>query len=406
MAYVGYNMGNKARQMFVVITILIASAIVVSAGTETQLTQDELLTSGIAAYGNQVFWTETAGNDVHAYNLTTGERTNISGHSAHSRINAYGEKVVWTGDDGDSVYIYDFSTGNETMIASERRSPDICGNYIVYTNNYYYGQEHENDGIYLYDLNTHNETKIATVYSSPAVYGEKVVWSQKNGNNSYDVYLHNISTQEMSIIATTNSSIPEHELDICGNVVVWIESGNVYMYNISSDEKTQVTDNGSASQPAIYGNWITYAAGDPYRGDIYVYEISTARTASITTSTFAFSPSIYGDKIVYADIRNPETAPDVRDIYLYDLSNTSNSIAANFTGNITSGNTSLNVSFTDISDGAPDTWHWDFGDGAISREQNPVHTFLSAGNYTVCLTVSNANDTDSKLATINVSENL
>ncbi|WP_440948810.1 PKD domain-containing protein [Methanosarcina sp. T3] len=58
--------------------------------------------------------------------------------------------------------------------------------------------------------------------------------------------------------------------------------------------------------------------------------------------------------------------------------------------------------FTDTSEGTPNSWYWDFGDGDISDGQNPIHTYLSAGNYTVCLTVSNVNGMDSKLATIGV----
>ena len=400
----GLDMKNKVRPIFVIFLIFISLVTVVSAGTENQLTQDERLTQRTAIYGNYVFWTENAGNDVHAYDLTTGNRTDITGNSAGSNLNAYGDKVVWTSD-SESVYMYDISTGNETMVASGRRVPDIYGNYIVYTNNYYYGQDHQNDGIYLYDLNTHNETMVAAVYSFPAIYGKKVVWSQENSCNAYDVYLYDISTQQTGKITTTNSSIPESELDIYGNIVVWTESDNVYMYDIASNKTTQVTSNVSAYQPAIYGNLIVYIIGDPYSGgnkDIYMYEISAARTTRITNSTLAFSPSVYGDKIVYADCRNNPEYCEGRDIYLYDLSNTSNNLVANFTGNVSSGTAPLNVSFTNTSTGTPDAWYWDFGDGDISNEQDPVHTYLSAGNYTACLTVSNANGTDSKLATISV----
>ena len=38
---------------------------------------------------------------------------------------------------------------------------------------------------------------------------------------------------------------------------------------------------------------------------------------------------------------------------------------------------------------------WDFGDGEISGELNPVHTFPGPGDYTVTLTVSSPNGTDS-----------
>jgi|GEM_PF-381028 len=47
---------------------------------------------------------------------------------------------------------------------------------------------------------------------------------------------------------------------------------------------------------------------------------------------------------------------------------------------------------------------WDFGDETNSTEQNPMHTYSSAGNYTVNLTVINENGTDSKFATITVLE--
>lgn len=39
----------------------------------------------------------------------------------------------------------------------------------------------------------------------------------------------------------------------------------------------------------------------------------------------------------------------------------------------------------------PYTWHWDFGDGSTSTEQNPTHAYSSAGTYTVTLTVTDAN---------------
>jgi YVTN family beta-propeller protein len=79
--------------------------------------------------------------------------------------------------------------------------------------------------------------------------------------------------------------------------------------------------------------------------------------------------------------------------------------AANFSSNVTSGYTPLSVQFTDLSEDATG-WNWDFGDGATSTGQNPVHTYSSAGNYTVFLTVSNANGTDSKPATITVLQHL
>lgn len=47
------------------------------------------------------------------------------------------------------------------------------------------------------------------------------------------------------------------------------------------------------------------------------------------------------------------------------------------------------VVFEDKSHGQITSWHWDFGDGTTSTEQNPIHTYQEDGvHYTVTLTVS------------------
>lgn len=46
------------------------------------------------------------------------------------------------------------------------------------------------------------------------------------------------------------------------------------------------------------------------------------------------------------------------------------------------------IQFTDQSFGNPQNWFWDFGDGTYSSEQNPNHTYLNAGLYNVCLSIS------------------
>ncbi len=47
------------------------------------------------------------------------------------------------------------------------------------------------------------------------------------------------------------------------------------------------------------------------------------------------------------------------------------------------------VNFSDASNGFPNSWSWDFGDGNTSTAQNPEHTYAAAGNYTVSLTACN-----------------
>lgn len=45
------------------------------------------------------------------------------------------------------------------------------------------------------------------------------------------------------------------------------------------------------------------------------------------------------------------------------------------------------IRFYDQSVGEITQWHWDFGDGATSEEQNPVHQYNRSGEWTVVLTV-------------------
>lgn len=63
-----------------------------------------------------------------------------------------------------------------------------------------------------------------------------------------------------------------------------------------------------------------------------------------------------------------------------------------FRANVTSGVAPLTVGFTDLSPGSPATWDWSFGDGDTSSGQNPVHQYLSPGNYTVSLAADGCED--------------
>src|SRR5690606_32357913 len=51
------------------------------------------------------------------------------------------------------------------------------------------------------------------------------------------------------------------------------------------------------------------------------------------------------------------------------------------------------ITLTSTSQNA-NTYLWDFGDGNLSTNLNPTHTYQQYGTYTVCLTVSNDCYTD------------
>ena len=79
---------------------------------------------------------------------------------------------------------------------------------------------------------------------------------------------------------------------------------------------------------------------------------------------------------------------------------------AGFLGYPTTGMPPLGVTFNDMSADSVDSWSWSFGDGATSTLQNPEHTYIESGSYTVSLTVNGpgGSDTETKNNYITVSD--
>jgi len=84
----------------------------------------------------------------------------------------------------------------------------------------------------------------------------------------------------------------------------------------------------------------------------------------------------------------------------------SGTIIADFIGVPTSGNAPLTVQFSDRSIGGPTMWSWDFGDGSTDLVANPAHVYRNPGTYTVKLTASNqqSSNTVTKTGYISVSQ--
>lgn len=79
---------------------------------------------------------------------------------------------------------------------------------------------------------------------------------------------------------------------------------------------------------------------------------------------------------------------------------------ANFTGSPLSGCSPVIVIFQNLSTGNPTSFSWDFGNGNTSTLQNPTATYFTPGSYTVKLTATNANGSNTLTRTqyVNVYE--
>jgi len=105
-------------------------------------------------------------------------------------------------------------------------------------------------------------------------------------------------------------------------------------------------------------------------------------------------------RLTGANVSGSETVKGVKSIQLLRTLETP---TAAFTADPISGTAPLSVTFTDHSTGESITsWVWDFGDGATSAEQNPVHVYTQAGSYSASLTVKNGAGSTTLYQTITV----
>ena len=64
----------------------------------------------------------------------------------------------------------------------------------------------------------------------------------------------------------------------------------------------------------------------------------------------------------------------------------------------------LTVQFTDLTTGDPSSFRWTFGDGSVSTEQNPSHTYAAAGTYSVTLKVTRGRSESQITKSVTVSQ--
>ncbi|WP_292379192.1 PGF-pre-PGF domain-containing protein [Methanosarcina sp. UBA289] len=395
------NIHPIALASITAVSFLIIVLSTASAATEQnvwpKITETRITTSGFAyspdIYGDRIVWINKSNgkHDIYMYNLSTSKETQITTNSSYKgELAIYGNRIVWKNylNGEPDIYTYDLSTHKETQITNGTGYPtdyDIYGDRIVWHDNL-------NNSIYMYNLSTHKKTQIPTSGTAyyPAIYGDRIAWISE-GN----IYLYDLSTSKETQITTGKTA---YNPAIHEDKIVWEDyrSGhNIYMYNLSTSQETQITTSGIAYNPDIYGDRIVWRNGRSENVVVYIYDLSTPKITRITTAkSNQIQPSVYNDRIVWLDNRNDNND----DIYMGTISGFK-TLVANFSSNVTGGFPPLSVKFIDLSENATE-WNWNFGDGNNSTDQNPMHTYSSAGNYTINLTATNGNSTDSKLYTI------
>ncbi|MFA5212574.1 MAG: DUF2341 domain-containing protein, partial [Methanoregula sp.] len=196
-----------------------------------------------------------------------------------------------------------------------------------------------------------------------------------------------------------------------GDNVTSTEQNPVHVYTADGSYTVNLTvSNSYGSNSCVKTGYITVGSGIP----VGAFTVNTTSGNAPLTVQFTDGSTInptawswnFGDNATSTE-QNPVHTYAANGNYTVNLT-ISNSYGSNscvkidyitvgsgipvgaFTANATSGNAPLAVQFTDGSTVNPTSWSWDFGDGATSTEQNPVHSYAANGNYTINLTVSNS----------------
>ncbi|NLZ31289.1 MAG: PKD domain-containing protein, partial [Methanomicrobiales archaeon] len=367
---------------------------------------------------------------------------------AQERPDIDGNRVVWEDSRSEGRYIYHSSTSGgggqrvttEDLEHADQRYPSISGDFIVWQD-----RRHGNSEIYLFSHSSGERriTNSTTDQQMPVICGDHVVWYDTR-RGGFDICLYNIATGEETYLDC--SPVTQWRPALSDDYVVWEEDsggGDIWIYGIQTREKRAITQNGARqTYPAISGRliaWEDYRSGWP---DIYIFDLDADREQKISDNPAAqVSPAISGDVLVWEDKRSGTweiyvcdlalhagiqipLAPtgreqiypaisDERIVWQNDRDGQSDIYAfayargmpprVDFSAEPGAGTVPLTVSFRDHSSSSPDTWEWDFGDGVIWTQQNPLYTYDEPGEYTVSLTASNrfGSDTVTKIALIN-----
>ena len=165
------------------------------------------------------------------------------------------------------------------------------------------------------------------------------------------------------------------------------------VFSQQDSEDLFVTTNGEKIRRV---DWATKTLVNGWTFDLLPFDVKDSRAVELIADQFyvldGYDSRPAGDPLKFAvfifDVLGPgPTAPN-----------------ASFTTDTSSGPPPLQVQFTDTSTGTIESRLWDFKDGTTSTEQNPLHTFQTAGTYDVTLTVTNTVGSDTATRTIIVSD--
>ncbi|AKB52195.1 cell surface protein [Methanosarcina barkeri str. Wiesmoor] len=403
-------------------------------------------TIGSAAVGNGIIFVPTSDGKIFAFDAKTGtlkwNKTVGSGKQLDTPI-TYSEGKIYFGEamGGHKYYCYD-EEGNEVWSRTSTTQTSTQGSYYwagaaVIGNNLVYGDDdghiisvNKDTGADISEIDVSEEFGVTCgKIRSSVLYVEelkRIYFTSTGGycfaigfNPADGTFNTNDKHSEKVWYSTTTPTYYKGRIYIGTGAQMYSAGKGVYC--LDSDLSGVIWNYPAdvvQSSPALS---TYYDDGD---GEVYIYfTVNNATGGVYCLKDLAGSTS---PELVWSYKDAKKTQYSLQGVaisdgwiyfgadkkYVFGLttkdSQASTAPSASFSGSPLSGNSPLEVQFTDKSTGAPTSWAWDFdNDGTVdSKEQNPSNTYNAVGNYTVSLTVANAEGSDSEVKTnyITVSE--
>jgi len=335
--------------------------------------------------------------DVFVHDRDTGQTTRVSipdgggeatlgGHAP--AISADGRYVAFyssssdlvTGDtNGDSdIFVHDrltvatervsiASEGTQSNGDSSWPSLSADGRYVIFSSaatNLISGDTNSQADVYMHDRETGETSRVSRTASG----------TQIQGNN--DGGFISADARYIAFVSTGATVVPDDTNGFDDTFVRNRLAANFEADTTAGQAPLLVEFTDLSTRSATMWSWHFGDGGDSYaQHPSHEYMSAGTYTVSLTVQDGVGSAS--ETKTGYITV---DPAPPVAD----------------FLATPTEGIAPLTVEFSDLSTSAPTAWSWDFGDGGTSSGQNPSHTYVAAGSYTVSLTATNAGGSDAE----------
>jgi beta propeller repeat protein len=351
-----------------------------------------------AISGRRIVWQDyrSGVSNIYINGTTPGSETALYPSGSDQEYpDIYGDLVVWqekrNGLDYD-IFLYNLTSNQEIQITSGNKDqmyPAIYDNRIVWMDN----RNGVNNEVFINGTAPGSEYSLtpdgqAANHITPSIFGSKVIWQQ--GSSRISMNDTSLAVGSLSQIDTIPGSSPvepkiSHD-PVYGDRIVWQETsvGNdIYLYTSGASGTCPVANfthdfNGGAAPVTVHFSDLTIPAASLWFWDLGDGSNATGRTPGHT----------YVQNIPY-DVSLTVGNPYCRNTSLKINSVVVGRPVADFSATPTSDIVPATISFTDLSSGSPTSWHWDFDDGSTETTQNPIHTYITAGTYSVSLTATN-----------------